>query len=67
MVLVQNWPFFQFFFICLYRPEKCVLSYSRTKKRPSWLRKQEVQKVEKFTFFKGGSPWFWSKNGFFFN
>ena len=30
MVLVQNWPFFDFFFK-QYRPGKCLLRYSRTK------------------------------------
>ena len=39
-----------------YRPGKCLLRYSGTKKR-----KKEVQKVEKLTFF----PWFWSKNAIF--
>ena len=29
-------------------------------------KKKEVEKVEKFAFFKGVNPWFWSKNGHFF-
>ena len=33
MVLVQIWPFFQFFFFSQYRQGKCLLRYSRTKKR----------------------------------
>ena len=33
MVLVQKWPFFQLFLFKQYRPGKCVLRYSRTKKR----------------------------------
>ena len=37
MVLVQKWPFFQLFFFRQYRPGKCLLRYSRTKKRLSWL------------------------------
>ena len=53
MVLVQKWPFFQFFFRH-YRPEKCLLRNSRTKKCLSKLQKQEVQKVEKLTFFLKG-------------
>ena len=32
MVLVQRWPFFQTFFIREYRPGKCLLRYSRTKR-----------------------------------
>ena len=54
IVLVQNWPFCQFFFICNYRPAKCVLSYSRTKKRFSWLKKQKVQKIKQLRFFQRG-------------
>ena len=52
MVLVQNWPFFQLSFFCQYRPAKCVLSYSRRKKRLSWLKKQEDQKIKKLRFFQ---------------
>ena len=37
MVLVQKWPFFQRFFFRQYRPEKCLIRYSRTKKRRSRL------------------------------
>ena len=37
-----------------YRPRKCVLSYSRTKKHLSRLQKQEVQKVEILTIFQTG-------------
>ena len=40
MVLVQKWPFLQLFFK-RYRPEKCVLRYSRTKKRFSTPLEQE--------------------------
>ena len=36
-----------------YRPGKCLLRYSRTKKTLSRLSKQEVQKVEKLTFLLG--------------
>ena len=36
-----------------YRPGKCLLRYSRTKKRLSRLKKQEVQKDEKLIFFQG--------------
>ena len=40
MVLVQKWPFLQLF-LRRYRPEKCVLRYSRTKKRFSTPLEQE--------------------------
>ena len=37
MVLVQKWPFFKFLFFWQYRQEKCILRYSRRKKRLSRL------------------------------
>ena len=49
----NNAHFLNFFFR-QYRPGKCVLRYLRTKKRLSRLLKQEVQKVEKLTFFQRG-------------
>ena len=55
-------PDFNFF---INRPEKCVLRYSKRKKRLSRLYKQEVEKVEKLDFSKGVSPWFRSKIGNF--
>ena len=54
MVLVQKWPFFQLCFFSQYRSGKCLLRDSRTKKRLWKLQKQEVQKVEKLTFFQTG-------------
>ena len=50
----KNGHFSNFFFLRQYRPGKYLLLYSRTKKRPSRLYKQEVQKVEKLTFFQRG-------------
>ena len=47
------------------RPEKCVLRYSKRKKRLSRLYKQEVGKLEKLDFSKGVSRRFWSKIGNF--
>ena len=37
-----------------YRPGKCFLQYSTTKKPLSTLSKEEVKKVEKLTFFQRG-------------
>ena len=56
MVLVRKWPFFQSFFLRHYRPGRFFLRYSRTKIRLSRPEKQEVQKVEKLTFFQRGEP-----------
>ena len=45
---------FPSFYFRQYRPGKCVLGYSRRKKRLSRLWKQEVKKVEKLRFFAKG-------------
>ena len=65
--MVQNWPFFKLFLFKQFRKGKCVLRYSRTKKRLSTLWKQRVQRVEKLEFFQRVKPWFWSRNSHFFN
>ena len=52
--LSKNGHFSNFFFFMQYRSGKCLLRYSRTKKRLSKLWKQQVQKVEKLTFFQRG-------------
>ena len=52
--MVQKWPFFQLSFFRQYRPGKSLLWYSRRKKRLFRLLKQEVENVEKFTFFQRG-------------
>ena len=61
----KNGHFSKFFFFTQYRPEKCLLWYSRRTKRLSKLKKQEVQKVENWHFCKGVNLWFWSKNDHF--
>ena len=47
---------FATFFFRQYRPENYLLLYSGTKKRLSRLENQEVEKVEKLTFFQRGWP-----------
>ena len=54
MLLFQKWPFFQHLFFRKYRPGKCFLRYSRTKKRLSRLYNQEVQNVEEVDIFPKG-------------
>ena len=50
-----NVAIFPTFFFCReQRLGKCLLRYSRTKKRLCRLSKQEVQEVEKLTFFQRG-------------
>ena len=45
---------FRTFFFSQYKPGKCLLRYSRAKKRFPWLWKQEVLIVEIFFFFSKG-------------
>ena len=46
--------FFRTFFFRQFRPGKCLLRYSRTKKFLSRISKEEVQKLEKLTSFSKG-------------
>ena len=51
MVLVKKWPFFHVFFYRKYRPKKCFLRYSRTRKVPFYpikTRSSESPKIEIF-------------------
>ena len=50
----KNRHFSNFFFFRQYRPGKCVLWYSRTKKRISRQQKPGVEIVEKLTFYQRG-------------
>ena len=54
MVLLQQWPFFQLVFLGNMGKENVFYDILELKKRPSRLKKQEVQKVEKLTFFQRG-------------
>ena len=67
MVLVQKLPFFQLFFFRQYRPVKCLLRYSRTKKRLSSYKNKKFKTSKNWRFSKGVNPWFCSKNGHFSN
>ena len=48
--------YFSTFSLRQYRPGKCLLGYSTTKKNAFLGQKQEVQRVEKLTFFHGIAP-----------
>ena len=58
---------FSKFCLMQYRPGKCLLRYTRTKKHLSRLSKQEVLKTKNGHFFKRVNPCFWSKYDHFFN
>ena len=54
MVLVQKWWFFQRFFFKQYRPGKCLLRYSRAKKKPFKAIKTRRSKDRKIDIFPKG-------------
>ena len=54
MVLVQKWPFFQLFFLGNIGQENILNDILEQKKRLLRLKKEEVQTVEKLTFFPRG-------------
>ena len=55
MVLVQKWPIFQLF-LCNIGQENAFYDILEGKNDFVAYKKQEVQKVEKLTFFQRGSP-----------
>ena len=66
MVLVQKWSLFQLLFFRQYRPGKCLLRYSRTKKTPSQAKKnKKFNKPKNLHFSKRVNPWFWPKMAIF--
>ena len=54
MVLVRKWPILQLFFFRQYRQGKCLLRYSRTKKRPFQIIKRRSSRRRKIDFFPKG-------------
>ena len=67
MVLVQKWPFLQFFFLGKIGKGKCLLRHSRTKKCLPRLKKKKFKKSKNCHFSKGVNPWFLDKNDLFGN
>ena len=66
MVLVQKWPFFQLFFLGNIGQEN--VFYDILERKNIFLGYKNMKfKVVKLHFSKGVNPWFWSKDGYFFN
>ena len=64
MVLVQNWPFSNFFFYGNIRQEN--VPYDILDRKNAFLcYKKRSSKTLKIDIFPRGNPWFWSKNGHF--
>ena len=67
MVLVQKWPFFKLFFLANIGQENDF--YDILERRTTFLgyKIMKCKKSKNWYFSKGVNPWFWSKNGHFFN
>ena len=67
MRLVQKWSFFQLFFQAI-QARKMSFTIFQNEKTPFQPIKTISSKSRKFDIFlKGVNPWFWTKNGHFFN
>ena len=60
MVLVQKWPFLQFFLGNIGQENG---SYEILERKNAFLgyKKKKLKKLKNWDFPKGFSPWFWSK------
>ena len=67
MVLVQKWPFFQLFFLGNIGQENVFYDILARKNAFLGYKNKKFKKSRNWHFSKGVNPWFWSKNGFFFN
>ena len=65
MVLVQKWPFSQFFFLGNIGQENMVNDILERKNAFLGYKKKKFKKSKNWHFSKGVNPWFWSKNGHF--
>ena len=67
MVLVQNWPFFQLFFLGIIGQEDVFYDILERKNAFLGYKNKKFKKSKNWHFSKGVSPWFWSKIGHFLN
>ena len=65
MVLVQNWPFFHFFFLGNIGQENVFYDILERKNAFLGYKNKNSKKSKNCHFSKGVGPWFWSKIGHF--
>ena len=65
--MVQNWPFFQLFFLGNMSQENVFYDILEQKKAFLGYKKKKFEKSKNWLFSEGVNPWFRSKNGHFFN
>ena len=68
MVFVEKWPFSQLLFFFSKIGQENVF-YDILQRKNAFLgnKKKKLKKRKNCHFSKGVNPWFWSKNGHFFN
>ena len=67
MVLVQKWPFFQLRFLGNTSQENVFYDIVERKKNFLGYKNKKIKKSKNWPFSKVVNPWFWSKNGHFYN
>ena len=65
MVLVQKWPFSNFFFFGIISQESVFYDILERKTVFLGYKNKKFQKSKNGDFSKGVNPWFWSKNAHF--
>ena len=67
MVLVQKWPFFRLLYLGKIGHKN--VFYDSLERKNAFLgyKNKKLKKSKNWRFSKGVNPWFWSKNGHFFN
>ena len=67
MLLVQKWPFYQLFFLGNIGQENVFYDILERKNAFLAYKNTKCKKSKNWHFYKGVNPWFWPKNGHFFN
>ena len=67
LVLVQKWPFFQLFFFGNRFLDNVFYNILKVKNAFLGYRKKKFKNSKNWHFSKEVNPWFWPKNGHFFN
>ena len=67
MVFVQNWPFFQLFFLGNIEQENVFYEILERKNAFLGYKNKKFKKSKNWHFSKGVNPWFLSKHGYFSN
>ena len=65
MVLVQNWPFFQPFFLANIGKQNVFYDTPERKNNFLGYKNKKLKKSKNGHFSNRVSPWFWSKIGYF--